>query len=431
MSVSEVTVSDGNSASEAVTPQILVTEGHVRAALAADKGAEARLTAWKVVDFTKKGDNYACVVSSVEVTYELDGQSSEVVYVVKLNACRNDTMTEFLNSIIYEKETKFYSSLAPELNTVLKEIGQREINVPKCLHVSLEKGKEILFLEDLRRRGFKMHDHRRGMDTAHTNLVLRELARLHAAAFLLEHKHPGEDMMGKYPFLKRNWSDMLVESREMLKLIEDGIKFAQEMLAAVGGYERAVAWLDTFVPKLLDVFHKQMECGEPKVVCHGDCWTNNLLFRYDEAGNPDSVMLLDLQLVRFGAPTPELNYLIFTSLRGEVRKPNLEALLNRYHNTLTGIMKIAGHEEPLTREELQKDFKKKNLFGIIFGMMSAPIVVMEVEGDVDSSDASADYIEEQMLNMRDKAMEVLDTNPLLKPRFLTMFDEMMESGLIP
>lgn len=279
MSSTEVTVSDGKSLSDMVTPQSLVTEDHVRAALSADKGAEARLAAWKVVDFTKKGDNYACVVSSVEVTYDLDDQSSEVSYVVKINACRKDTLTEFLNGIIYEKEAEFYSSLIPELNTVLKEIDQGEINVPKCLHVSLEKGKEILFLEDLRCREFKMFDHRRGMDTPHVNLVLRELAKLHAAGLLLEHRHPREDIIGKYPFLKRNWSNIAAESREMLKVIEDGIKFAQEMLAAVGGYERAVAWLDTLVPKLLDVYHEQLECGEPKVICHGDCWTNNLLFR--------------------------------------------------------------------------------------------------------------------------------------------------------
>ncbi|XP_050697030.1 uncharacterized protein LOC126985758 isoform X1 [Eriocheir sinensis] len=430
MSVSEVTVSDGNSASEAVTPQILVTEGHVRAALAADKGAEARLTAWKVVDFTKKGDNYACVVSSVEVTYELDGQSSEVVYVVKLNACRNDTMTEFLNSIIYEKETKFYSSLAPELNTVLKEIGQREINVPKCLHVSLEKGKEILFLEDLRRRGFKMHDHRRGMDTAHTNLVLRELARLHAAAFLLEHKHPGEDMMGKYPFLKRNWSDMLVESREMLKLIEDGIKFAQEMLAAVGGYERAVAWLDTFVPKLLDVFHKQMECGEPKVVCHGDCWTNNLLFRYNDEGHPVDVMLLDMQLVRYGPPATDLSYFLYTATTGDVRRPNLQAFLECYHGALTGIMEAAGQEAPFELTQFIKDFKEKILFGAIYGMLSAPIAISNSADEMVSSRDTDDGIEGMLRRARAGVMGTLDSNPMLGPRLLSLFDELMELGLI-
>ncbi|XP_050697071.1 uncharacterized protein LOC126985758 isoform X8 [Eriocheir sinensis] len=430
MADSEVKVSS-NSASEAVTPQSLVTEDHVRAVLAADKGAEARLAAWKVVDFTKKGDNYACIVSSVEVTYELGGQSSEASYVVKLNPCVSNPLADAVNDIAFVKEGNFYLGLIPELNCMLKEIGQREINFPKCFKVCLEKGKECIFLEDLRSRGYKMSDRKQGLDEAHTTLVLRELARLHAASLLLQKKYPGEDFNEKYPCLQKDMHYFMETCEAFVKLVNDSLKFAQTILNKVGGYERAVAWIDTLLPRLVDIIYEQLRFGEPKVVCHGDCWNNNLLFRYDKAGNPDSVMLLDLQLVSFGAPTPELNYLIFTSLRGEVRKPNLEALLNRYHNTLTGIMKIAGHEEPLTREELQKDFKKKNLFGIIFGMMSVPIVVMEGEGDVDSSDASADYIEEQMLKTRTEAMKALDTNPLLKPRFLTMFDEMMESGLIP
>lgn len=269
---------DGNAASEAVTPHSLVTESNVRAALTADKGADARLTAWKVVDFTKKGDNYACIVTSVEVKYELADQSSAVVYVVKLNPCRDDAMTEFINGIIYEKEAKFYNTLAPEMNAVLTENGQREINIPKCFYVSLEKGKEIIFLEDLRTRGYKMHDHRRGMDTLHTTLVLKELARFHASSFLLEKKYAGENLREKYPFLNKTSSDIVAESPEIQKMLGDGLKSAQKMLTAVGGYEKAVTWLDNLIPKLADVFREQ-QCGKPMVVCHGDCWTNNLLFK--------------------------------------------------------------------------------------------------------------------------------------------------------
>ena len=267
------------SSSTAVTPHSLVTEDHVRAALISDKGTAAHLTDWKVVDFTKKGDNYACVVSSVEVKYVLNGRSSKVVYVVKLNSGRTFGSKDTIHRMVFQKESKFYLNLAPQINSVLKEIGQREINFPECLYASLEKGKEIIFLKDLRPMGYKMADRKRGMDKAHAVLVVRELARLHAASLLLQNKTPDEDLGEKCPYLKENSSYFIRNFDEMFNLIKDSLKFSQTFVTKVGGYERVSAWIDTVIPNLVEIFYEQLECGEPKVVCHGDCWINNLLFR--------------------------------------------------------------------------------------------------------------------------------------------------------
>ena len=190
------------SSSTAVTPYSLVTEDHVRAALISDKGAAAHLTDWKVVDFTKKGDNYACVVSSVVVKYVLNGRSSKVVYVVKLNSGKTFGPEGCFSDTAFEKESKFYLNLAPQINSVLKEIGHREIHFPKYLYASLEKRKEIIFLKDLRPMGYKMADRKRGMDKAHAALVVRELARFHAASLLLQNKTPDEDLGEKCPYLR-------------------------------------------------------------------------------------------------------------------------------------------------------------------------------------------------------------------------------------
>ncbi|XP_063889126.1 uncharacterized oxidoreductase dhs-27-like [Scylla paramamosain] len=412
-----------------VTPVSLVTANRVRAALMSDKGAAAQLTAWKVVDFTKKGDNYACLVTSVEVNYEIDGKSSEVVYVVKINSGKTFGNNDLIE-IAFQKECKFFLDIAPQINSVLKEIGQREINVPKCFHASLEKGKEVIFLEDLRARGYKMADRKQGLDKAHTTLVLMELARLHAASVLLQNKTPDEDLGEKYPYLKIGMAYCIRNYDAMKNMIKESAVLAQTITKKVGGYERVTAWIDTIIPKLRDIF-EQLECGEPKVVCHGDCWINNLLFRYSETGRPEDVMLLDLQLTGHSVPAADLNYLLYTSMTGDVRKPNIEAFLGSYYTTFKDIMEAGGQTVPFTQAQLLKDFRENNLAGSMFAIMSVPVMLSETEGAVDSSKDDEKDLEETLRKTREKSLEMLDTNPLVKSRFLSVFDEMMELGIIP
>lgn len=272
-------MADSSLTSEMVTPQSLVTEDNVRAALTADKGANAHLTAFKVVDFTKKGDNFTFVVSSVEVKYELDGKNLEVVYVVKLNSFRKCGFSEAITGMCFEKEAIMYSTLIPQLNSVLKDIGQKTIRFPKCFYASVEQEKQIIYLEDLRPQGYKMLDRRFGLNEVHATYALKEIAKFHAASFLLQNTCSEEDFIGKYPYLKNDWAELSKNSEAVVKLFRDGIIYAQEVLKTMEGYNKAITWLDTIIPKIADVFYEQIRCGEPKVVCHGDYWINNLLFR--------------------------------------------------------------------------------------------------------------------------------------------------------
>ena len=272
-------VNGANSSAKTLTPHDLVTEDHVQAALTADKGAAARLTSWKIVDFTKKGDNYACVVTSVEVKYVMDGQSFDVVYVVKLNPCRNfESMKEF-SSKIFEKESKFYLNLIPDMNSILKKIGEKSLKFPRCVYASIEIGKELIFFEDLRALGFKMTDRKLGMDKTHATLVLQELARLHAASILVHAETPDEHIYARYPFLEIGWTQYLKSESSFHTVFESQIKNSRELLVKFGGYERAVAWIDSILPNFTDILEEQWTSGKLKVICHGDSWNNNVLFR--------------------------------------------------------------------------------------------------------------------------------------------------------
>lgn len=52
---------------------------------------------------------------------------------------------------------------------------------------------------------------------------------------------------------------------------------------------------------------KILSSQEPwKVLCHGDLWINNLLFRSDVDGNVESVKIVDLQAMRYSSPVSDI-----------------------------------------------------------------------------------------------------------------------------
>lgn len=47
--------------------------------------------------------------------------------------------------------------------------------------------------------------------------------------------------------------------------------------------------------------------------CHGDFWSNNIMFKYDDQNNVQSTMLIDFQLINYGHPAYDVLYLFYHS----------------------------------------------------------------------------------------------------------------------
>ena len=142
-------------------------------------------------------------------------------------------------------------------------------------------------------------------------------------------------------------------------------------------------------------------------------------------------MLLDLQLAGFSVPAADLNYLLYTSMTGDVRMPNIEDFLGSYYDTFKDVMAAGGKTMLFTQAQLLKDFRSNNLAGSLFAIMTLPVMVFETEGAVDSSKNDGEDLEETLRKTREKSLAMIDTNPLVKSRLLSVFDEMMELGVIP
>ena len=155
------------------------------------------------------------------------------------------------------------------------------------------------------------------------------------------------------------------------------------------------------------------------------------LYRYSETGHPTDVMLLDLQLAYYSTPAADMNYLFYNSMSGEVRRPNIEAFLRLYHTTFNDVMEAGGKTVPFTQSQLLEDFRQKNITGVMFAILSATVMFLDDEDTVDSSKECTEDLVDTFREARQRSWEILNQDPRLKSRYLSVFDEMMELGIIP
>ncbi|KAF2358973.1 Protein of unknown function DUF227 [Trinorchestia longiramus] len=411
----------------------LVTEEHVKEALLKDIGPDAKYKAFEIIDFCSKGDNYACFVTSVKVIFVLGGEEKSVTYIAKLNPGAQMELMQYFTKTAFEKEGQFYFDMIPALNKILKNVSLPQLKFASCYQVSLEPKKEILLLEDKRKMAFKMVDRMVGLDDDHVILVLKELARLHAASVLLEEHLGSETFLKKYNFLEDYFtSDETVSRSGAFKdmfgcHLETGSKIADQL----PGYENVSAALTAMIPTVFDDIKNMIDESDPKfrVVNHGDCWNNNILFRYED-GQVVDVCLLDLQICRHASLALDLNYFFFTSLNGDTRKKGLKSYLAAYYNAFKEVYDAAKKPMQFTLDELHKEYINKLKFGLFMSLMVTPIVVMQAVDAPDFREISDDNIEKKMAELQENILGMIHTSPILRPRLLDMFDEMVEHGVL-
>ena len=267
-------------------PRTILTFECVETAVQKDKGNDFKLLSFEVRDFTKEGDNYLSFVTSVlsQVENAKTGEKEEISYIAKLNPCKSSQSSDKSTNKMFLHECKILTHVIPLFNSVLLEQGEKPLAIPTCLYASCEEGKEILILNDLRKAGFKMMDGKEEIKITHKELVMKELAMLHAASYVSEHKNDAIPLDKKFSFLEK--TPISVDS-EMAKsyasLIDSQIECTIKVLQKIKGYTHAIDILKKLRNRSLEIYFRYFEVlpidNKFRSFCHEDCWKNNLLFR--------------------------------------------------------------------------------------------------------------------------------------------------------
>ncbi|XP_043654225.1 uncharacterized protein LOC122620695 [Drosophila teissieri] len=316
-----------------------------------------------------KGENYGAVLTRIRLVYSSKVEERLIAKTLLENEDA-ETRKKKAPYDIYNRELEIYEQVLPKLQ---KLAGEQLC--PQVLHIDRERG--ALIMEDLSYKGFVMAPRLQRLDEQHVSLVLRKLAKMHAASAVLESTFS----LTKYD---KGFFNRYTESFSAYFL--GCLKSCAAYLKTQPGYERYAKLLEELAPHYMGLGLRcfQPEVAHINVLTHGDLWTNNMMFKY-EAGVPSDVLLIDFQYAFWGSPTLDIHHLLNTSAVEQVRCGLQMKMRCVYHDVFVAELQrhdVKGQRLP-SRKQFHLESEQKRFYAVHCGLLLLPVLLNNDDTDAD------------------------------------------------
>ncbi|ALC45502.1 CG6834, partial [Drosophila busckii] len=318
---------------------------------------------FRVAKATEAGDNYSSVLLAVDMDFKsTSGQSTAGAYMLKI-APSDEASNKLLDMMLtFKKELTMYNEVIPELQKLYELAGHSVSFAPANYKFKKDLDSDYLLLENMRPAGYKNACRLEGLNLNETEHVLAKLALLHAASAQLY-------------ATKGNYDDCLTKPlyNEKTRPIFEGTHnkaFAKASLEAIGTFKGSEQFADKMKYVLDNSFEltaKAEVYDETEFNClnHGDCWTNNILFAYDDKGEVKDTLFIDFQRSSFGSPARDLYYFIFNSTQLEIKIEKFDHFIRYYHGELERNLKLLNYSRQIpTLKELHYSLLKNSFWAV-------------------------------------------------------------------
>ncbi len=272
--------------------------------------------------------------------YDRPEDEAPASLVVKVPAAAEENRQTGVRFRFYERENRFYEQIADEV----------QISTPRCFYSAMDPGAEqhVLLLEDL--TDARMGDQLEGSSRQEAELVVREVARMHAGWW----ETPRLAELDWIPFSSDSIVTEPVDSsyrdawEPFLRLFGD--KLSPEVVH-IG--ER----LGSTVVRVLEDM-----AGPPRTLLHGDYRLDNMFFGARGGG---SFTVIDWQICVRGRATFDVGYFMSQSLPPEQRRAAEMDILRMYHDILAD-SGINGY----SFDQCLEDYRRTVLFCLVYPVIS-------------------------------------------------------------
>ncbi|XP_043465671.1 uncharacterized protein LOC122500682 [Leptopilina heterotoma] len=279
--------------------------------------------------------NFLGSIYRVQLEGEKIDENKSLSYNLVIKCCPKES-TVIFNELkvrnFYHHEICFYEEKIPVFNQLLSECGNnvKIEDIPIYYGCCKTKGDEVLILEDVSHRGFTAKKSQI-LDYAHAQIALQHLARFHAYGFILQAKNP--ELFEKT--IKSIKETAFFEKEDYTKMYGNLCDVAIKAIESEGTYyvDKINNFRDNVFKSCLYVTNGFN--AEPfATINHGDFWTNNMLFKYNENSEPVDFCCMDFQMHRYASPILDIVYMLFVCCTQEMRQIYYDRLLNDYYKSL-------------------------------------------------------------------------------------------------
>ncbi|XP_063825607.1 uncharacterized protein LOC135075178 [Ostrinia nubilalis] len=275
----------------------------------------------------------------------------------------------------HKREFLFYQKIIPaylEIQNRFKVIEGLKTKFPNCDFACCDKGREAIVVSET--QGYKVHDRFQKLSLDHVSLAVKNLAKLHALSFVLEKSQPEKfEEIKKACYFDVQYADVELMPKSLFSYYEVSVNVVKDASAKKK--------LQDNISNVLRILHK---CAMPdtkySTICHGDCWNNNILYKYQKS-RPVDVMFIDCQLLRYASPVTDISYYLYMTTDHEFRLKYYDHVLSLYYWTLSAVLRQCDWDinEIYPESIFQQHLKDYSVFGLIEALISMKIITAEIE----------------------------------------------------
>ncbi|KAM7360747.1 uncharacterized protein ACRADG_007451 [Cochliomyia hominivorax] len=345
------------------------------------KDSKLKVVKLKAKAALAKGENYGGVLTRVKAEFQLKCDKSiqkEGSYILKTSYEDDELANKAMEPYdIFNREIQIYQDVLPKLKSLLLEINDDEQIFADT--IAVDKAKSTLIFEDLNARDFVMANRLEGLDMDTAKLVLRKLAKMHAASAVLNEREPHT-----------------LESYDCGMFNRHTENYAPYFVGCMEACARRIAQWPEFKPlseKLFKLLPQYMELGKQvfdpwpnhlNVFCEGDLWTNNVLIKYDpNTKKPLDAVIIDFQYAAWGSPAIDLLYFLNSSLREELHPEGHDELIQFYYEHLSVTLKKLKYQGKIpSLHKFHMQMEEKSFYAL-----HSTCVVLAIQRSIVTEDA--------------------------------------------